>query len=387
MKIKTPLIILFLLFHAIFINISYINIYTRITYVLLAICGIYLVLNVRKIDKRYNKLNAYLFIFLFAQIVSSYMTHSIDGMIIAIKMFEAFFIVELLASKKLEKESFNIIFYLLFFYIIINDISLISSGAHLKYGYNEYYMLGNKFTIGLLHIELYLLYMQKIKNLPKKIFKTFFEFLLFALSIFISIKVKCTTTLICNFIVLLMLILPKKIKEVLYNPKVFIIILFVCSFILILYSQILQTQFLQYIIVDVFKKNISLTGRMNIYQYIMPVLKEKLIIGYGYGNSYSILMPLFNAPNTQNGLLEYVFNYGIVVTIYMIFFLYKIIKNINLSKDKIKYFSVLIFVYLLIFISSVEISINLNLFLFLSILTFSIVDKETIKKTEEKNYE
>lgn len=365
MKIKLSLLILFLLFHATFINIYYIDSYNLITYLILILCGGYLLLNVKCIDKKFKKINILLSIFLCLICLSSLINKNIQGIIFSIKILEMFLMGEIIESKSEGKNAINVLFYLLCFYILINDISLLISGPLLKYGYNEYYMLGNKFTIGLLHIELILLYLIKCTNSKPKFIKNIIKALLILLSILISIKVECSTTIICNVMLILLLLTTKKTKEKLFNPKVLITFLLICSFILIFFSEILQIKVVEYIIVDILNKDITLTGRMNIYSNISSLIQKKLIFGYGQGSSYEILMPLLNAPNTQNGLIEFIFSYGIISTIVMLILVYNVIKQ---NCKKLELFPLLCFLYICFLISSVEISIGLNLFIFMALI-------------------
>ena len=386
MKINILLLIVFLLFHALYINISYINTYSLFSYILLILCTCYTLLNIRKIDKKYKKNNRYLFLLLLTMGISGLLNQNMNSIILIIKIFDIFIMAELIATKGYSKQAMNLIFYLLVFYIMINDISMFIFGPLAKSGYNVYYMLGNKFTIGLLHIELILIYLANNsykKNSDRPELKKIFVTILFLFSIFISIKVQCSTTVVCNIILLILLTINKKTKLKLFNPKVILLILLISSFVLILYSNILEISFVKYIIVNLLGEDVTLTGRTEIYDILWPIIKNRLLFGYGQGASNMILMELMNAPNTQNGLIEFTFSFGIIASIFFIAFIYSLLKSI---KPNLKSYPFLCYIYLCFIISCVEISIGIKVFVFLAfVIMFSNESKEKNFNTQLHN--
>lgn len=379
MKINILLLMVVLLFHSLYINISYIHSYSLFSTVLLILCTCYTLLNTHKIDKKYKKINRYLFLLLLIMGVSAILNQSMSSIILIVKIFNIFIMAELIITKGYSKQVINLIFYLLAFYILVNDISMFISGPLSKSGYNVYYMLGNKFTIGLLHIELILIYLAKqdYQNSNNRVnLKKLFVIVLLLFSIFISIKVQCSTTVVCNIILIFFLIVNKKTKLKLFNPKIILLVLLISSFILILYSNVLEINLVKYIIVNLLGEDVTLTGRMEIYDVLWPLIKNRLLFGYGQGSSNIILMEMMNAPNTQNGLIEFTFSFGIIASTLFLILIYSIIKFI---KPSLKAYPILCYVYLCFIISCVEISIGIKVFIFLAfIMMLSDNSKEKV---------
>ena len=380
MKIKISTLMTIILYHVVFIQLYYIDKYNYFFYLGILILFVFLLLKYRKTGKEYFKQRIILFIWALIVLISSIYNKSSSGILFIIKVVEAYLFMEYMHKKGKFNEMITTFFYTTLFYIILNDL-LMLGGTNLKYGYNEYYLLGNKFTVGLLHIALLIFYIQKNKvKIKKDIKKKTIAVALFIISIIASIYVDCSTTIICKMIVLILLALPKKVAEKLYNPKVAIIILLLFSAILLVFANILNNNFIRYIIVDILGEDIELTGRMNIYKQVIPYVYDGLMLGHGYGSSYSILMDAFNAPNTQNGLLENIFNYGLLGTILLITLIYLIFKNLKKNDKQLNLYPIVVYIYVFFFISSVEISIGLTLIILLSMI--NIKNEENILKNE-----
>ena len=92
----------------------------------------------------------------------------------------------------------------------------------------------------------------------------------------------------------------------------------------------------------------------------------KPFLGYGYNNSYSILYPLIQAPNTQNALVEWWFNSGIIGLGLLLYTIYICFENMKKNKNNIiniDSFTVGIYVFLIL--GSIEITIGTAFFVLL----------------------
>lgn len=383
MKVRISTIISIILYHISLVQIYYIKSYSNIVVLGIFLVGLFLLFNYKTINKEYKKNNFLIILWLSIVLISSIVNNSKSGFLFVIKIVEIFLFMEYCASNNRMNNVINIFFYLTLIYLIINDLFLLKS-VQLKYGYNEYYLIGNKFTIGLQHILLYVLFLQKnINNIGENLKKKIVFVLLFVFSVIISIKVKCSTTILGNILVLILLSLPKKIKRILCKPNIVSIILFICSIMFFAFSNILNISSIKYIIEDFLGKDISLTGRMNIYKQLPEIISKNIILGYGYGNSYDILMEYMNAPNTQNGLLECIFNYGIIGTILLILVIYNVFKAMKKDSNVENMFPIVSYIYLFIFMSSIEISIGIPILVMLSIINTNLKNIERKEKDEK----
>lgn len=371
MKVKISTIIAILLYHVVFVQLYYINIYNYFVYLGIVIIALFILSKYKTIKNDFKKSNFILFLWSIIVLISSIYNQSISGVLFIIKIVECFLVMEYFGSKKQTNSVIDIFFWLTLFYTIINDLILLR-GPLLKYGYNEYYLIGNKFSVGLFHISLLVFYLQKnILVINKDTSKKVIFLILFVFSLAISFKVECSTTVLANVFIFLFVLLPKKIKKKLYNPKVMLLILIFSASVLFLFSSVLNIGIIKYIIVDLLGENIELTGRMVIYQKIPDLILKNIWLGYGYGNSSSILMDEMGAPNTQNGILECIFNYGIIGTILLVLLIYYIFYKTQKNDADLSNFPLIGYVYIFILISSVEVSIGVPIMVLLSMLNMN----------------
>ena len=99
---------------------------------------------------------------------------------------------------------------------------------------------------------------------------------------------------------------------------------------------------------------------------IKKIIFQKKFLGYGYNNSYSILYPLIQAPNTQNALVEWWFISGLIGLGLLLTSIY--INFENMKKNYAKKFnedSFIMGIYIFLILGSIEITIGTAFFVLL----------------------
>lgn len=377
-ELKQSSVIAILIYHVIFINLKYINGYGALKYMLLSIVSIFLFLKIKMfMKKKYFKTNLILISFCLSIVVSAIFNKDVyenrsflTGIFNALAIMNIFLFFEYLDCIKKVKSGINIFYRLTLFYTIITDIFIFFIPKMFLNSNN--YFLGNKFDVSYIHILLLILFFQKstfkIRENNRIKLKVC---LIVILTICVSIKVECSTGLIGALIVIILMILSniKVIRTLLVSAKIMLLSLVISDTILLIGTSILSNKYINYFIINILNKDITLTGRMRIYEGLSSVIKENLILGYGYGNSYFVLMnKIGNAPNAQNGILESVINYGAVGTVLMVLLMYFSMKGIN---NKTEFYPIVILIYMYIFLSSVEITLGITILPLFSILNIS----------------
>lgn len=372
MKIKVSTILTIIIYHICCINLYYVKNYNMIIYLLMFIGGMFLLTKIKYfLSKQYKKINILLILFIVIIIISSlYNGHNVlRGIVYSIKIIEMFLFWEYINQRKETLNSLKIYFFLTICYLIITDVLIIVNP--LLFENTDNYFIGNKFNVSYTHITLAILYLQIYKEkIHKNIKSKCIMILFFCIVVIISVRIECTTAIIGFLFLILLMNIPKSIKQKIVNPKIVIAVLIICGVMPFFISKILNTKVISYIIVNIFKENLTLTGRTNIFQKLPELLLEKIVLGYGYGNSYEILMKFMNAPNTQNGVLECIFNYGILGTGGLFLLIYNIFKNLTHSDCYKKYYPIIINLYIYLFLATIEITIGLYFFMLLSIINF-----------------
>lgn len=264
----------------------------------------------------------------------------------------------------------RIIMYTFLALLLANDVLMI----FIKYNFydsNEQYFIGNKFVVSYLHCFVSMLAFMEAKrisrisrydvSLYKKTLKIKnFHFLLFSLlylvySIIICVKVTCATGAIACVVMLIVCFLPERMKFVMSNGKVIIIITMLANVLVFGTYSLFSMPFFENIIYNVLGKSYTWTGRLIIWQQIFDLFKDSPIIGYGYYNN--MVAELVGFGNPQNGILKLMIDTGIAGLVFYGMIVWKCFqpcKKASLSE----LYPLVSFMYAMIAASIVEINLT-----------------------------
>lgn len=385
-KIYKPNIILILLFHASFINFPYLEGYGLVKYAILLVVGVFLLMQFRVLKKnKYSAINKALLLYLGMVLISSCINlHSVKernvffvAIVFVTIIVEVYVLFEYFIILNKTQELVNTLFYLLLFYCILTDlVMLLFPGLYSEKG--MYYLIGNKFEVSYLHLQLLSMYLQKEKCKRKcmKFGKSdFIFFVLIGISFWATINVECSTGTIGVILLVIFYYCMVQNVKVFKKPVVFLAILLISVTVLMLFSGIVHFEPIRYLVEDVLHRDITLTGRLNIYKSIEKVFSGHVLFGYGMGSSFEITMKLISAPNTQNGVLEIILQQGIISLVLLVILIWKVFQLIS-RKQVINYALIILYIYIIF--ASVEITLDVS---FLTWLALALVFE---KNTEQK---
>ena len=237
------------------------------------------------------------------------------------------------------------------------------------------YIFGGKFiTTYFFVLFLGLSYAQrqdKLLKSKKYLFKFVFDcFLVFAFEKYIH----CSTGMIIAIFILLLAFVPQKVRRILTKKTLFVVLIMASGLVPIFIEGILQISLVQYFIVDVLGKSITLTDRLPIYTiYLFPLIKERMMFGHGYASS---IMHLKTGVywNAQNGLLDVMLNYGLFGVVGFLTACYKVSGNKNADTISWPLYTVL---FSLILAATIEVSYDIMFFFTLSLLFVSRYSENT----------
>ena len=239
------------------------------------------------------------------------------------------------------------------------------------------FFLGTKFDVGYMHLffiaTLFSAFFQKqTENYGKYI--VFIA--LIGLTVYSTVFVDCNTGIVSVGMFLIFFIIARKRYSFFIKPQVFSITLVSTVLFVVIYSIVLDSPLVKFIVQQVFDRDISLTGRTNIYKLLGSILTNNIWTGYGYGINYSVSKALFNYDNTQNGLMEWILQVGIIGTGFLMLFLYVIFLRISKAKPSAVIIPILSFIYVLTVIAMIEISLDLFYFMAIGLLYGIALDEE-----------
>lgn len=108
----------------------------------------------------------------------------------------------------------------------------------------------------------------------------------------------------------------------------------------------------------------TLTGRTRIYLILLDAITQKPWFGWGQDHGMWFLGYYYNTPNAQNGLFNYITDYGLIGGIIFLILLNYLCRNV---KNKNGYY-ILAIIFTFIILSSVEITYNLQFYAYLLLL-------------------
>lgn len=383
---------LFLLYHIVFVKFPYISSYATIQR--LATIFLFIMIlpySIRCLKKMNLTIKLLLLLYIIIILISTIINRNelvmtnvlIGGIMYTITFFELFIVFSSAIEKKSIGFIIRIFLYLTFFYIIVTDF-LIVINSNLFSG--QYYFIGNKFSVAYKHLELVILFLmnQKINSLKEKS-SAFFNInivILIAIGLVISYLINTTTGIIAMVVLVVILLFFK--DKLLYNSIFFILVLINSSVFIVYSNMILQWKSVQYFIVDVLHKDLTMTGRMMIYDNITKLIKGHFLFGYGYNTAYEVWTNYVSyMPNAQNGLINFIFEQGLIATIIIIILIKTIIGKSNKSRNVQKiYKPIMALLYVYAILSTIEITIDIVFIGWVVLFyTNTLVSNRLIKET------
>ena len=273
------------------------------------------------------------------------------GFAFALKILSLFFIIEYAVLNKSLRILIKIFLYLTIILLTTNDMLIFLKGINVNGGD---YLLGNKFQVAYMHYFLLLFYTLKgIHFKSLNINKCYLTILYTAL---FSFYIKCTTAVLGSIILLLFYYNRKRIHKYFYNPKFIICVILLTASFFWIFTDVLNNNFVNYILVDILGKDPTLTGRVGIYALLDDTFLLDTIWGVGLENSHSFMAHLFGAANTQNGLFEVWVEQGLIGTILFLSLIYTITKSVETNIYRNYSFPTLSLMYVFILLGTVEIT-------------------------------
>ena len=363
MKIKISSLISIVFIHAIIIKLQFFKNYQTFSILLSSILLLILITKIKIFDKKYIKIHMLLLFFLITLLISAINNKSniMLGGAYAIKVADIYLYWEYISNNKLQKQTMKKILIILGIYIIFNDIlAIVKPNIFTPINSSlTIYLLGTKFTVAYLHLLLYSIYSSYMWNEKSFLNIKVTKIILLSITLIMAIITECSTAIIGIIIIVAMeKIIRNKRKSI--NAFIFILTLLLSFLIIYQIGFLLQARPVQYVIVNVLHEDLTLTGRINIYNEISNILLEHKLLGYGYGKSYDTIMSRIGYADSQNALMDCIINYGIIGTGVLLLIFYF---SIKLSNGNEKKFYIMIYLYAMVAMGVVEITINL-LFIF-----------------------
>ena len=285
----------------------------------------------------------YSFIILFSAVINNNITM---GMIYTNFVYIGFIIYINYCMKDFKNfiNALNILFTLLIIYNLILAIFVKSSYMYMGYQGSQKVFVGtfeSRNGISMVMIPAIAFILIRSEYIYEKVRNK--DILLCFMVLIIILLSKSSTGFIVGSLLVIYVLLLKKIKIKLNINKLM-------SIYTIIYTQVvifrIQETVFRGFIENTLQKNVTLTGRTLIWDFIMKIIPNSLIFGYGRNDIIAQNAIIRDVTEAHNGLLEILLCTGIIGLFVFILILLNVFKALNKSNSKISYIlSMAIFLY------------------------------------------
>ena len=285
----------------------------------------------------------YSFIILFSAVINNNIT---IGMIYTNFVYIGFIIYINYCMKDFKNfiNGLNILFTLLIIYNLILAIFVKSSYMYIGYQGSQKVFVGtfeSRNGISMVMIPAIAFILIRSEYIYEKVRNK--DILLCFMVLIIILLSKSSTGFIVGSLLVIYVLLLKKIKIKLNINKLM-------SIYTIIYTQVvifrIQETVFRGFIENTLQKNVTLTGRTLIWDFIMKIIPNSLIFGYGRNDIIAQNAIIRDVTEAHNGLLEILLCTGIIGLFVFILILLNAFRALNKSNSKISYIlSMAIFLY------------------------------------------
>lgn len=285
----------------------------------------------------------YSFIILFSAVINNNIT---IGMIYTNFVYIGFIIYINYCMKDFKNfiNALNILVTLLIIYNLILAIFVQSSYMYIGYQGSQKVFVGtfeSRNGISMVMIPAIAFILIRSEYIYEKVRNK--DILLCFMVLIIILLSKSSTGFIVGSLLVIYVLLLKKIKIKININKLM-------SIYTIIYTQVvifrIQETVFRGFIENTLQKNVTLTGRTLIWDFIMKIIPDSLIFGYGRNDIIAQNAIIRDVTEAHNGLLEILLCTGIIGLFVFILILLNAFKALNKSNSKISYIlSMAIFLY------------------------------------------
>lgn len=344
-----------------------------------------------------KKKNFYIWLLLFglclALVLSAYSNRNTNiGTFPMLATFRAiFFMVDLLAlmiwvsEKGYGSQVINFLFYYVLLLVIVTDVLLFTDIVKFSDGRHKVYLVGTKFTVSYMHMNLLTLWVMKtgrsvhIRQLPK--------IGLFLAAIFlvaISLRVECITGLIgCVLLFLCLFGMNPRGKSNLIDrmaSPVLLLLALAAGMVFPFVSKlVISIPAVNYVIVEILGRSESLTGRTNIFEIFGTKMAERWAFGFGFGNGNAAAMELFGYANAQNAMHQWILQGGVVSAVMLALFMMAIFGQLRKSGNRKKAMPLVVLIYVYIILGFAETTFSMSFLMWVAMI-YMIVNEKTAEE-------
>lgn len=278
------------------------------------------------------------------------------------------------------KYTMNVLFWYVLILVAVTDVLLFTRTIVFFSGRYENYLIGTKFSVAYMHMNLLTLWFVRNELQLTRDGKTK-RFILFTVPFLlaVSIRIDCMTGVIgCLMLVVLFMMLNTRFqrKFVHFSSPVLLWLLLIGSVMFpFLAERIVSIPVITHIVENILGRDATLTGRLGIFRTFGAKISGRWLWGFGYGNGNAAAERLFRCANAQNAQLQWILQSGLLATLLIDVLMTLIIRQLSGSSRKRQIMPLMILVYVYIIMGTVETTFNMSFFMWLACIFMHVNEK------------
>ena len=306
-------------------------------------------------------------------------------------LIDLFVLSVVLAEKGLGKNAIQFLYRYILILVILNDFLMFSGVRTFASGRHEIYLIGNKFAVSYLHMSLFVFWILSSEKMVTSYRYSLYKVILAAsFYLAVSLRVNCMTGVIgCLMLVAVFILIESPNKgKVLRFTSPWMLLMFMAGSVVFAFiaEMILSIPIVSYLVNGVLGRDISLTGRTEIYALYTMTIPKHWLTGYGFGNAYDVTSTLFDFDNVQNALLQWIIQVGVLTTAMLVCFLVNIFSDATRKKAQRlpSVLALVALVYTYVILGSVETTFNMSFILWFGMI-FMLANEKTPGRISRSN--
>lgn len=303
-------------------------------------------------------------------------------------LLELFVLTIVIIERGYSKAAIRLVFFYVLILVLLSDALMFSGVVRFRSGRHENYIIGTKFTVVYMHLNLLALWLVQyvVKNVRRR--STKWKILGAAVVLVaIALRVDCMSGVLGSFFLTMLLVwmnLDDRMVSTLASPMIVVMAILASTLFAFVAGNILKIPFVSDFIVDVLGRSATLTGRLGAYSKFNDTMQGNWLLGYGYGSAYLMSIRFLGCADTQNAILQWILQSGVLTStmlVVLIAVVFRQIKEYGIEiNDKIKPLIALLYTYIML--GTVEIVYSLSFFLWIALI-FMSVNNQIVARNRE----
>lgn len=302
---------------------------------------------------------------------------------LVIYVAELFMLMILLSLNGRGEQTLRFLYFYVLVLVLATDFLLLTRLRVFHADGFETYLVGTKFTVMYLHMDLVVLWLMRSRNLiENKVRAKWMMGIALILFAALSLHLDCKTGVLgCVLLYALIVVLDsrgEKWLNLLTSPIVLGAALFISAIFPFVLKGFLDLPAITYLVQTVLKRDLTLTGRTNIYGKYVDAMSRYWLAGYGYGTGNEVCVKLFGYANTQNALLQWILQTGIVNTLLLCMLMVYVFHQVHKSRPEVvcRMIPIVALIYVYIILGVIEITFNMAFIMWFALLFMLVNQRE-----------